>query len=321
MHKLHTIKESMWALLKRCNCIFQLPDQLKSLDMELTKRVVFVLESGVSTNPSNSATSMNNIAAHKKSVNQDFEIININEFTQDKIKAEQVKYETDKVVEIMRICSAYHGGPLDHPKVTSLSIGEVVQKWDICFEKVKNETLAMSSMTNSLRAQMEIANGGITSDEEVFEKLTGLTVTSTKADSLLNDSTSESGSKNTPEEFHSAVSESITKLTLHNSVFLKDLLSRGEMASLFPVVSGLALMRNKVWQYNATLIVEGRARPFDEQYRELLEFVEATLAQIVEYQASLMATTILHDAESQRYCIVFYSSLWASPWASLCQCL
>jgi hypothetical protein len=36
-------------------------------------------------------------------------------------------------------------------------------------------------------------------------------------------------------------------------------------------------------------------------YRDLIELVEAAFAQIVEYQVSLIATTILHDAESQRW--------------------
>ena len=40
---------------------------------------------------------------------------------------------------------------------------------------------------------------------------------------------------------------------------------------------------------------------FQLQYNEVVEMVEAVLSQLVEYQSSLMATTILHDAESQRW--------------------
>ena len=60
--------------------------------------------------------------------------------------------------------------------------------------------------------------------------------------------------RDTPEEFHSAVSESCNKLASYSSDFIKDLLGQGEMASLLPIISGLALMRNKMWIYNHTLI-------------------------------------------------------------------
>jgi hypothetical protein len=34
------------------------------------------------------------------------------------------------------MCAAYHGGPLDYPKSMTRSIGNIVDKWDICFDKV-----------------------------------------------------------------------------------------------------------------------------------------------------------------------------------------
>ena len=60
-------------------------------------------------------------------------------------------------------------------------------------------------------------------------------------------------------------------------------------------------MRNRIWYFNEIVKVEGRVKVFQELYAELVEVVEATLSQLVEYQTSLMATTILHDPESQRW--------------------
>ena len=37
----------------------------------------------------------------------------------------------------MSMCAAFHGGPLDYPKSMTRSIGSVVDKWDICYEKVQ----------------------------------------------------------------------------------------------------------------------------------------------------------------------------------------
>jgi hypothetical protein len=117
----------------------------------------------------------------------------------------------------------------------------------------------------------------LNSDDDVYEKLTGLKLDE-PASSLaglskdtgltnLDDSSSDSGLKNTPEEFFSAVSESVTKLCQHNGLLIKDLTSKGQMANLFPVVGGLALIRNKVWSYNSHLVVDGQAKPFEEHYR------------------------------------------------------
>ena len=36
----------------------------------------------------------------------------------------------------MLMCAAYHGGPLDYPKAMTRSVGNIVEKWDICFEKL-----------------------------------------------------------------------------------------------------------------------------------------------------------------------------------------
>ena len=41
--------------------------------------------------------------------------------------------------------------------------------------------------------------------------------------------------------------------------------------------------------------------PFKENYRELSELVESTAEQVVNYQMSLAATTVLHDAASQNW--------------------
>ena len=35
------------------------------------------------------------------------------------------------------MCAAFHGGPLDYPKSMTRSIGNVVEKWDICYDKVQ----------------------------------------------------------------------------------------------------------------------------------------------------------------------------------------
>jgi hypothetical protein len=60
-----------------------------NMDKDLTKKVTFVLESGVCTNP---VMSDRNALAI-----QEFEILHINDFTQEKVKAEQTKYDTEKV--------------------------------------------------------------------------------------------------------------------------------------------------------------------------------------------------------------------------------
>ena len=140
----------------------------------------------------------------------------------------------------MRICPSLHGGALDHPKITSMSIGEVMQKWDFCFEKVQSE--ATNQNENNGKALPPTMN----SDDEVYEKLTGLKINSNSCPSDQNSSFSDLGSRDTPEEFFSAVSESSSKLTIYNTDFIKDLLGQGEMASLLPILSG---MNFKVHKY------------------------------------------------------------------------
>ena len=72
----------------------------------------------------------------KSKGSNEFELIHLIEFSGDQIKLEKAKYQSSKKIEVINVCMAYHGGPLDHPKVTSKSIGDVVTKWDLCYEKL-----------------------------------------------------------------------------------------------------------------------------------------------------------------------------------------
>ena len=67
---------------------------------------------------------------------------------------------------------------------------------------------------------------------------------------------------------------------------IKDLLSRGDMFNLLRILGGLCLVRNKIWFYNETVVVDGRSKPFADVYKEVLELVESTTEQMVEYQVS-----------------------------------
>ena len=70
---------------------------------------------------------------------EDFPLNLINDFTQETLKAEQAHYDEKKVIPVKGVCSAFHGGPLDYPKTVSKAIGDVLTKWQICFEKVQIE--------------------------------------------------------------------------------------------------------------------------------------------------------------------------------------
>ncbi len=75
---------------------------------------------------------------------------------------------------------------------------------------------------------------------------------------------------------------------LLDSRMIKDLLTRGDMFNLLRILGGLCLVRNKLWFFNETIIVDGRTKPFSEAYQEVLELVEATTEQMVQYQVYKM---------------------------------
>ena len=81
-------------------------------------------------------------------------------------------------------------------------------------------------------------------------------------DRVDQDSASFLDGKCPTEEFVCNVIESMSRLTIHNMDFIKKLMSKGEMASLFSVVSGLCLMRNRLWYFNEDLVIEGKTKLF-----------------------------------------------------------
>ena len=70
---------------------------------------------------------------------EDFPYNMINDFSQETLKAEKANYDEKKVIPVKGVCSAYHGGPLDYPKAVSKAIGDILTKWQICFEKTQLE--------------------------------------------------------------------------------------------------------------------------------------------------------------------------------------
>lgn len=76
----------------------------------------------------------------------------------------------------------------------------------------------------------------------------------------LDDEDEDPESRINEDEFFSAVSESTSKICIHNMKIAKDLLSKGNMATLLRVLGGLALVRNKLWHYNEHLMLQGQPR-------------------------------------------------------------
>ena len=46
-----------------------------------------------------------------------FDLTQVNDFTQEELKAEMSLYEERGELKAEQVCAAYHGGPLDYPKV------------------------------------------------------------------------------------------------------------------------------------------------------------------------------------------------------------
>ena len=70
---------------------------------------------------------------------EDFPVNMINDFSQETLKAEKAHYDDKKVIPVKNVCSSFHGGPLDYPKACSKAIGDILSKWQVCFEKAQLE--------------------------------------------------------------------------------------------------------------------------------------------------------------------------------------
>jgi hypothetical protein len=97
------------------------------------------------------------------------------------------------------------------------------------------------------------------------------------------------------EEFFSAVSESSSKIYLQNLKLSKTLLAAGDVSSALAVMGGLALVRNKLWQYNEFLQVYEKPRAFKDAYLDVCQLLESLTEQVLEYTKATMATAVLQD--------------------------
>ena len=108
------------------------------------------------------------------------------------------------------------------------------------------------------------------SNEEVSEKLADIKLNVPNLPNISSESSSYVENKCPTEDFVSTILESTSRLTIHNTEFIKKLMSKGEMASLFSVVSGLCLMRNRLWYFNEDLQIDGRTKLFQVRFFKFL---------------------------------------------------
>ena len=222
-------------------------------------------------------------------VEEKFEPVHLNDFSSEQIKAEKLFLEEHEQVPGINVCSAYHGGPLDYPKISSTSLANIAEKWDFCFEKLQE---------SKSRRRKRPRNHTTNSDEEVYEQLTGDALNKTEF-SFSQDDIEGLPSEPNEEDFLSAVTESSNKAYLHNLELSRLLLSKGDMHSVLKVLGGLSLIRNKLWHYNEHIEMMGQNKLFREPYLEVCQLVDSMSEQILEYHSSLVATTVIHDPASQ----------------------
>ena len=68
------------------------------------------------------------------------------------------------------------------------------------------------------------------------------------------------------DEFHSSITESVSKIVIHSTALIKGMLVEGDMPGLLAILGGLALARNKIWFYNETIIAaRTKQRPFTDR--------------------------------------------------------
>ena len=153
-----------------------------------------------------------------KNSSKEFTIFDVNDLTIELTKEERGKFEESGVVKCVEVCSAFHGGALDYPKSCSKAVAHVVDKWDVCFRKLKKpKALGDINLQDSEQ---------LNSDDEVFAKLTiGSKISKGKV--IPEDETDSE-----EDEFISTINESASKLYAHLNLMIRSLISNGDTSSL-----------------------------------------------------------------------------------------
>ena len=54
-------------------------------------------------------------------------------FFKFQLTEEMSNYDAKKTIQVVHICAAYHGGPLDYPKTMSKAVADILKAWNKCF--------------------------------------------------------------------------------------------------------------------------------------------------------------------------------------------
>ena len=191
-----------------------------------------------------------------------FKLNALNDFTSNIIRKEKTEFEDSDTLSLVGVCPSKHGGLLDYPKIVTESSGLVVDKWDVCYNLVMEPVQINGDVVNRDR------------------------------DGDDGDDRAEAPSPT--EEFISSVSESATKLILHHAWLTEVLVKAGDIEKLTGVAGGLALVRNKLWQYNEMV-----DKQLTSLYKEACELVECLCEQMTLYYSNTLTTMVMVDSDSQ----------------------
>eukprot|EP00090_Calanus_glacialis_P018524 TRINITY_DN28750_c0_g1_i1.p1 TRINITY_DN28750_c0_g1~~TRINITY_DN28750_c0_g1_i1.p1 ORF type:complete len:852 (+),score=156.49 TRINITY_DN28750_c0_g1_i1:642-3197(+) len=228
----------------------------------------------------------NQLPGETDEVMEDFQIVQINDFTQDSVRKEKVDLEECDLLAVMGLCPSRHGGLLDYPKIVTESSGLVAEKWEICLELVlrnREESGNVQIVANIVSKPAIVVNGDA------------------KAKTKSPQASEEEINENNEDDFFASVSESASKLILHHAWMTETLVKSGDIEKLAAVAGGLALIRNRLWHYNEVIVTKQGTKQFQSLYRETCDLIEAICEQMTLYYSNNLTTVVLQDSESQNW--------------------
>ena len=191
----------------------------------------------------------------------DFQMPQLNDFTTECIMKERSEYEEGDCLALVGVCPSRHGGMLDYPKIVTESAGLVSHKWELCL----------------LLLSPDFYRCGDTEESQLLHQ----------------------HDENSPENFYASVFESANKLILHHAWLTEVLVKASDFEKIAGVAGGLALIRNKLWQFNELILTNTGSGMFSGLYVETCDLLEGLCQQMTLYYSNTLNTIVIIDSDSQ----------------------
>ncbi|CAL8098796.1 unnamed protein product [Orchesella dallaii] len=201
---------------------------------------------------------------------------NVVDFVDKNLLQERDRLKQDEL-ETEFVCQHLVGGPLDYPVLVSHDFCDITTAWDVYLDAFTKATVEKLPKRHGSGIYPRPAEKNYRLGKMPFR-----------------------GDELTIKQFMNAIVLCCPKIRNHIVECTEECTASGRLENVYVIISNIVIIRNYIWIFMEIFEYENMPK-MKEEYKNFCELVEVISEQLLQFQANLLTTYILHDEQSQNW--------------------